>query len=95
MRILNDARMQGYASAVRARRVSDEISMAVPIIVDDRVLASVTIRFSGTAVPLKLAVERFLPKLRETARKICQTFAEQQRDPPHQTQQTSRLTAAR
>jgi DNA-binding IclR family transcriptional regulator len=87
--------MQGYASAVRARRVSDEISMAVPIMVDDRVLAAVTIRFSGTAVPLKSAVDRFLPKLRETAQKIRQTFAEQQRDPPHQTQLTPRLTAVR
>jgi IclR family mhp operon transcriptional activator len=95
MKLLNDARMQGYASDVRARRVSDEISMAVPIMVDDRVLAVVTIRFSGTAVPLKMAVDRFLPKLRETAQKIRQTFAEQQRDPPHQTQQTPRLTAVR
>jgi IclR family mhp operon transcriptional activator len=91
MKILNDARMQGYASAVRARRVSDEISMAVPIMVDDRVLAAVTIRFSGTAVPLKLAVERFLPKLRETAQKIRHTFSEQQRDPPHQ--QSPRLAS--
>jgi IclR family mhp operon transcriptional activator len=91
MKILNDARMQGYASAVRARRVSDEISMAVPIMIDDRVLAAVTIRFSGTAVPLKLAVERFLPKLRDTAQKIRQTFSEQQRDPPHH--QTPRLVS--
>jgi IclR family mhp operon transcriptional activator len=52
MKLLNDARMQGYASAVRPRRVSDEISMAVPIMDEDRVLAAVTIRFSGTAVPL-------------------------------------------
>jgi IclR family mhp operon transcriptional activator len=92
MKILNDARMQGYASAVRPRRVSDEISMAVPIMVDDRVLAAVTIRFSGTAVPLKLAVERFLPKLRDTAQKIRQSFADQQREPPHQ---QHRLTAVR
>ena len=91
MKMLNDARMQGYASAVRPRRVSDEVSMAVPIMVDDRVLAAVTIRFSGAAVPLKLAVERFLPKLRDTAQKIRQTFADQQRDPPHQ--QTPRAVA--
>ena len=93
MKILNDARMQGYASAVRARRVSDEISMAVPIMIDDRVLAAVTIRFSGTAVPLKLAVERFLPKLRDTAQKIRQTFADQQREPPHQ--QSVKVAGAR
>jgi IclR family mhp operon transcriptional activator len=82
MKMLNDTRMQGYASAVRPRRVSDEISIAVPIMVDDRVLAAVTIRFSGTAVPLKLAVERFLPKLRDTAQKIRETFVEQQTEPP-------------
>ncbi|MBU3671618.1 MAG: helix-turn-helix domain-containing protein [Sinobacteraceae bacterium] len=84
MKMLNDARMQGYATAVRPRRVSDEISMAVPIMIDDRVLSAVSIRFSGTAVPLKLAIERFLPKLRDTAQKIRQSFADQQRDPPHQ-----------
>ncbi|HPF27831.1 MAG TPA: helix-turn-helix domain-containing protein [Steroidobacteraceae bacterium] len=82
-KILTDARTQGYATAVRPRRVSDEISMAVPIMIDERVLAAVTIRFSGAAVPLKLAIERFLPKLRESAQKIRQSFSEQQRDPPH------------
>ena len=82
MKLLNDVRMQGYASAVRPRRVSDEISMAVPILIDDRVLAAVSIRFSGTAVPLKLGVERFLPKLRDTANKIRQSFVEQQREAP-------------
>jgi len=83
-KVLNAARAQGYATAVRPRRVSDEISIAVPIMIEDRVLAAVCIRFSGTAVPMKLAIERFLPRLRETAHKIRQTFAEQQRDPPHQ-----------
>lgn len=81
MKILNDARMQGFAHAVRPRRVSDEISISVPIMVDDRVLAAVMVRFSGTAVPLKLAVERFLPKLRDTAQKIRQTFSEQREQP--------------
>ena len=83
-KILNEVRAQGYASAVRPRRVSDEISLSVPITIEERVLACVTVRFSGSAVPLKMAVERFLPKLRETAQKIRQSFIEQQRDPPHQ-----------
>jgi IclR family mhp operon transcriptional activator len=94
-KMLNDTRMQGYASAVRPRRVSDEISIAVPIMADDRVLAAVTIRFSGTAVPLKLAVERFLPKLRDTAQKIRETFIEQQSEPPHHGVQAQRRTAMR
>jgi len=83
-KMLSEARSQGYATAVRPRRVSDEVSIAVPILIEDRVLAGVTIRFSSTAVPLKLAIERFLPKLRETATRIRQSFSEQQRDPPHQ-----------
>lgn len=83
-RILSETRAQGYATAIRPRRVTDEITMAVPVQLDDRVLAAVSVRFSGTAVPLKLAVERFLPKLRETAGNIRATFLEQQRDPPHQ-----------
>ena len=95
MKILNDTRMQGYASAVRPRRVSDEISIAVPIMVDDRVLAAVTIRFSGTAVPLNLAVERFLPKLRDTAQKIRETFVEQQTEPPHHGVPAQRRTTER
>ncbi len=80
LKLLSDARSQGYASATRPRRVSDEISIAVPIMFEDRVLAAVMTRFSGTAVPLKLAVERFLPRLRETANRIRQSFLEQQRE---------------
>ena len=82
IRILNEIRAQGYASAVRTRRVSDEVSIAVPILVEDRVLAAVMVRFSGTAVPLKVAIEKFLPKMRDTAQKIRDTFLEQQRDLP-------------
>jgi IclR family mhp operon transcriptional activator len=77
-RIINEVRQQGYATAIRARRVSDEVSLAVPIQLEDRVLAALTVRFSATAVPMKLALERFLPKLRETAAKIRTRFGEQQ-----------------
>ena len=90
-KILTEARTQGYATAVRPRRVTDEITMAVPIQLDDRVLAAVSVRFSGTAVPMKLAVERFLPKLRETAGNIRATFIEQQRDPPQQHHRPAQL----
>lgn len=83
-KLLNEVRAQGYATAVRARRVSDEVTMAVPIMIEDRVLAAINVRFASTAVPMKLAVERFLPKLRETAQRIRQSFLEQQREPPHQ-----------
>lgn len=77
-RILAEVRTQGYATAVRARRVSDEVSLGVPIQLEDRVLACIAVRFSGTAVPLKTALDRFLPRLRDTAAKIRARFAEQQ-----------------
>jgi hypothetical protein len=57
--------------------------MAVPVLVDDRTLATVAVRFSAAAVPQRLAVERFLPKLRDTAQRIRQRFSDQQRNPPH------------
>jgi len=56
----------------------------LPVQVEDRVLGAVSIRFSGTAVPMKLALERFLPKLREAAGRIRTEFVEQQRDPAQQ-----------
>jgi IclR family mhp operon transcriptional activator len=88
-KILEDTRSRGYASAVHPRRISDEITMAVPVLVDERVLAAVVIRFAEKAVPLKLAVERFVPKLRETAQRIRQTFTEQQRNPPYRQAQVA------
>ncbi|MEZ5499682.1 MAG: IclR family transcriptional regulator C-terminal domain-containing protein [Steroidobacteraceae bacterium] len=83
LRLLNETRAQGYAYAVRPLRVSDEISLAVPVIIDERVLAAVSLRFSSTAVPLKVALDRFLPKLRETAQRIRTSFADERKDPPH------------
>jgi DNA-binding IclR family transcriptional regulator len=69
-------------AAVHTKRVSDEISMAVPVVVEDRVLAAVVVRFADKAVPFKIAVERFIPKLREAAQRIKQTFIEQQLNQP-------------
>jgi hypothetical protein len=37
-------------------------------------LATVTVRYSATAVPLRTAVEQFLPKMRAAARKIESEF---------------------
>jgi IclR family transcriptional regulator, mhp operon transcriptional activator len=82
-KILEDTRAKGYASAVHTRRISDEVSIAVPILLEDQVLAAVMVRFAETAVPFKIAAERFVPKLREAAQRIKQTFIEQQLNPPH------------
>ncbi len=73
-RILNETRTQGYGMTQRARRVSEETTLAIPVIVEDRVLATVSVRYAATAVPLSTAVEQFLPKMREVVGKIEQEF---------------------
>jgi IclR family mhp operon transcriptional activator len=72
--ILNETRTQGYGMAQRARRVSEEISLAIPVRSKDRVLATVSVRYAATAVPLRTAVDQFLPKMRDAVAKIEQEF---------------------
>ena len=79
---LVETRKRGFAIWHRKRRVADETSLAVPIIVEDRLLASLTMRFASTAIPEAEALERFVPKLRKTAQEIADEFVRQhQRDP--------------
>jgi IclR family mhp operon transcriptional activator len=73
-RLLNETRTQGFGMAHRARRVSEETSLAIPVRAKDRILATVTVRYAATAVPLRTAVEQFLPKMRQVARKIEAEF---------------------
>jgi IclR family mhp operon transcriptional activator len=75
-KILEETRELGYATSVRTRRVSEEVAMSVPVLIGDRVLATIAVRFSASAVPLRLAVERFIPKLLETANVIRQRFSD-------------------
>ncbi|HEX7418226.1 MAG TPA: helix-turn-helix domain-containing protein [Steroidobacteraceae bacterium] len=82
LEMLNEVRAQGYAVAVRARRLADELSLAVPIMIEERVLAVVATRWSSGAVPLRLAIERFLSKLLDTAQKIRQSFLDEQLETP-------------
>src|SRR5882757_711194 len=69
-RMLADIKLQGYATSSRTRRLVEEGSIGVPVMLHDRVLAVLTLRFVASAVPVKSAVERFLPKLRQCAAKI-------------------------
>jgi IclR family mhp operon transcriptional activator len=73
-RLLAETRTQGFGMAHRARRVSEETSLAIPVRVKDRILATVTVRYAATAVPLRTAVEQFLPKMREVAQRIETEF---------------------
>lgn len=69
-RLLQETRAQGFGMAQRARRISEETSLAIPMQAQERVLATISVRFAATAVPLRTAVEQFLPKMREVALKI-------------------------
>ncbi len=66
-RLLSETRAQGFGMATRARRVSEETSLAIPIQNQNRALATLMVRFSATAVPLRAAVDQFLPRMREVA----------------------------
>jgi IclR family transcriptional regulator, mhp operon transcriptional activator len=77
-RLLAETKAAGYATATRTRRLVEEVSLSVPVLLHDRVLASLTVRFTASAVPQKTGVERFLPKLRQCAAKISAQFSEQQ-----------------
>jgi IclR family mhp operon transcriptional activator len=74
-RLLNETRTQGFGMAHRARRISEETSLAIPVRAKDKILATVTVRYAATAVPLRTAMEQFLPKMREVAQKIETQFA--------------------
>jgi IclR family mhp operon transcriptional activator len=74
---LVETRKRGYAISRRSRRISDELSFSVPIIANERLLASLTFRCSSTAVPESEAEERFVPKLQTVARQIGQEFLDQ------------------
>ncbi|MEO7385512.1 MAG: helix-turn-helix domain-containing protein [Gammaproteobacteria bacterium] len=75
--LLAETRKRGYAAWRRSRRVSDELSFSVPILAGERLLASLTIRFSSTAVPEGEAIQRFIPRLLATAQRIGEDFMSQ------------------
>jgi IclR family transcriptional regulator, mhp operon transcriptional activator len=77
-RILSEIRTHGYSSTSRTRRLIEEISISVPVLSEDRILACLTVRFAANALPQKAGIERFLPKLRQCASKISHSFVEQQ-----------------
>ncbi|HEY2146018.1 MAG TPA: helix-turn-helix domain-containing protein [Steroidobacteraceae bacterium] len=78
LRALGEIKAQGYAAAARTRRLVEEIAVSVPVALSDKLLASLTVRFTASAMPLKTGVERLLPKLRQCAAKITTIFSEQQ-----------------
>jgi IclR family mhp operon transcriptional activator len=75
-RILQESRTQGFGLSQRARRISQEITLAVPLRSAERVLGTLAVRCAASAVPLRSAIEQFLPKMREIASKIEAEFAQ-------------------
>ncbi len=75
--LLLDTYKRGYAVWRRTRRVSDELSLSVPILAGERVLAALSIRFSSTAVAEAEALQRFLPRLKAVANRIGEDFRAQ------------------
>ena len=74
--LLAETRTQGYATAARTRRLAEELSISVPVALQNHGLAVLTVRFFASAVPLKTGLERFLPRLRDCAAKISVTFSQ-------------------
>jgi IclR family mhp operon transcriptional activator len=85
LRALAEIRSQGFATATRTRRLVDEYTISVPVPLNERILAALTVRFIASALPLKTGLERFLPKLRQCAAKISSVFLEQQAEVSSQT----------
>jgi IclR family mhp operon transcriptional activator len=79
-RMLADIRRQGYATSTKAPRPMDDVSLGVPVMSRDRVLAALNVRFVASALPLQTALERFLPKLRQCAASISTLYSEQPSD---------------
>jgi IclR family mhp operon transcriptional activator len=85
LRALAEIKGLGYATSTRTRRLVDEHAISVPVALNDRTLAALTVRFIASALPLKTGLERFLPKLRQCAAKISSVFLEQQAEVRAQT----------
>jgi IclR family mhp operon transcriptional activator len=77
-RMLAEIKREGYATSTKTRRLVDEVSLGVPVNSHDRYLASLTVRFITSAVPLKAALERFLPMLRQCSAVINALYSDRQ-----------------
>ncbi len=75
--LLVETRKRGFAIAHRKRRVSEELSISVPILAEERLLAALTFRCSSTAVPEGEAIKKFAPQLKAVAQQIGQDFIDQ------------------
>jgi IclR family transcriptional regulator, mhp operon transcriptional activator len=82
-RLVHESRTQGFGLSQRARRVSQEITLALPLRAGERVLGTLAVRCAASAVPLRSAIEQFLPKMREVIHKIEAEFAQATSSAPY------------
>jgi IclR family mhp operon transcriptional activator len=69
---LQKTRERGYAEFCWPGRHTDLVGLSVPVQVDDRHSAALSVRFAGTAVPVRDAVARFVPLLRTVANRVSE-----------------------
>ena len=74
-KILHRVYKQGYAVHHRHRNISDMTAIAVPILADDRVRGTLTIRYARTALPLKQASSKFVPVLIKAAEGLAERLS--------------------
>jgi IclR family mhp operon transcriptional activator len=60
-------RERGYAKAIRPLRLTEQGSIAIPVMVDGEPVAALAVRFALTAVSFEEARRRLLPALQEIA----------------------------
>jgi IclR family mhp operon transcriptional activator len=64
----------GYACVHHPGHSSDRSGLAVPVRADGDTVAALAVRFARTAVNQQVIMERFLPSLRRTSRRILDLF---------------------
>lgn len=60
----------GYALFKWPQRVTNMVGLSVPIFIDGRPQAALSVRFAETAVPVNVAISRFLPQLTTAASRL-------------------------
>lgn len=70
-KVLERARAVSYATHTKPGKYSEANAIAVPIIVQERVIATITIRYAKTAVTDMHARDEFIPALLATAESIA------------------------
>lgn len=88
-RVLNDARQHGYAFHIRESH--RETTVSVPVMNGSTLLASLTMRYMTSALTPQQVIKDYVPRLKETARQIGQSFTAANRQ-VEQTRNTARVS---